>query len=115
MFWLGPPTVSRFWPNSQEKNENRIFDPSAKSCRELELRSSGVIYRDGAASNTQKNVAPPKRAIFDLMLHLWSENFIKKNFFGVEKSNVGNRPKRVLAKFRADRSHPRRVNGRTKK
>ena len=33
----------------------------------------------------------------------------------VEKSNVGNRLKRVLAKFHADRSHPRGVNGRSKK
>ena len=30
---------------------------------------------------------------------------------GVEKSNVRNRLKRVLAKFRANRSHPRGVNG----
>ena len=27
-------------------------------------------------------------------------------FSGVEKSKVANRPTRVLAKFRADRSHP---------
>ena len=33
---------------------------------------------------------------------------------GIETSNVGNRLKRVLAKFRADRSHPRGVNGRSK-
>ena len=35
-------------------------------------------------------------------------------FWDVDKSNVGNRLKRVLPKFRADRSHPSRVNGRSK-
>ena len=34
--------------------------------------------------------------------------------FGVEKSKVANRLKRVLPKFRADRSHVRGVNGRSK-
>ena len=57
-------------------------------------------------------MAPPKRVILDFMLTFFSENFIK-TFLGVEKSNVGNRLKRVLAKFRADRSHPRGVNGRS--
>ena len=37
-----------------------------------------------------------------------------KSFLGVEKWNVGDRLKRVLAKFEADRSHPRGVNGRSK-
>ena len=38
------------------------------------------------------------------------------NFFegAVEKSNVGNRLKRILAKFEADRSHVHGVNGRSK-
>ena len=35
-------------------------------------------------------------------------------FSGVEKSKVANRLKRVLPKFRADRSHVRGVNGRSK-
>ena len=33
---------------------------------------------------------------------------------GVEKSQVANPPKRILPKFRADRSHVRGVNGRSK-
>ena len=36
-----------------------------------------------------------------------------KIYWGVEKSNVRNRLNCVLAKFRADRSHPRGVNGRS--
>ena len=35
-------------------------------------------------------------------------------FFGVEKSKVANRLKRVFPKFEAKRSHPRGVNGRSK-
>ena len=39
---------------------------------------------------------------------------MQKIFVGVEKSNVGNRLKRVFPKFEPDRSHPRGVNGRLK-
>ena len=46
---------------------------------------------------------------------LFDPNFLTNNFFfGVEKRNVGNRLKRVLAKFRADPSRFRGVNGRSK-
>ena len=118
MFWLGPPTVSRFWPKSQEKNENRPFYPYAKSCRELKLSSSGVIFRDGAANNAQKFIAPPKQLVLDLTLDLHGDfllrKFHPKFFVGVKKWNVGDRLKRVLAKFEANRSYPRGVNGRSK-
>ena len=40
--------------------------------------------------------------------------FCRKKVFGVEISEVANRLKRVLPKFRADRSHVRGVNGRSK-
>ena len=118
--WSGwaPPTVSRFWPKGQEKNENRPFYPSAKSCRELKLSSSGVIFQDGAANNAQKFIAPPKQLVLDLTLHLHGDFLLRKfhpNFFvGVKKWNVGDRLKRVLAKFEANRSYPRGVNGRSK-
>ena len=39
------------------------------------------------------------------------QSFRRKQNFGVETRNVGDRPKRVLAKFRADRSLVRGVNG----
>ena len=42
------------------------------------------------------------------------ENCTNFDFLGVEKWNVGNRLKRVLAKFQADRSHVWGVNGRSK-
>ena len=41
-------------------------------------------------------------------------NFSTSNFFDVEKSNVANRLKRVLPKFRGNRSEVRGVNGRSK-
>ena len=41
----------------------------------------------------------------------FDQNLSPNFFFGVEKWNVGNRLKRVLAKFQANRSHPRGVNG----
>ena len=40
---------------------------------------------------------------------------VSKNVFDVEKWNVGNRPKRVLAKFGGDPSFVRDVNGDSKK
>ena len=38
--------------------------------------------------------------------------FFEKKFFGVKKSKIANRPKRVLPKFRADPSHVCRFRGR---
>ena len=45
------------------KKGNQPFYPSAKSCRELKLSSSGVNFRGRSARNAQKFIAPPKRAI----------------------------------------------------
>ena len=46
-------------------------------------------------------------------LFFWKKSHQQK-CLGVEKWNVGNRLKRVLAKFGADRSYVRGVNGRSK-
>ena len=59
-------------------------------------------------------VAPQKLHQISEKRNFRSEIFAKQKFVGVEKCNVGNRLKRVLAKFRADRSHVRGVNGRSK-
>ena len=48
-------------------------------------------------------------AIFDF---LTPKFFFRIFFFGVKKSKIANRPKRVLPKFRADPSHVRKVRGR---
>ena len=39
---------------------------------------------------------------------------VERKFFGVEKSNVGNRLKRVFPNFQAERSEVRGVNDRSK-
>ena len=45
----------------------------------------------------------------------FGQNFsAEKNFLSVEKSNVGNHPKRVFPNSQAKRSHPRGVNVRSK-
>ena len=43
-----------------------------------------------------------------------NRKFLRKKFFGVEKSKFANRLKRALPKFRGDRSGGRGVNGRSK-
>ena len=45
----------------QEKNGNRSFYPSAKSRTEPKMFSSGVIFRDGSASDAQKFIAIPEQ------------------------------------------------------
>ena len=106
-------SVSQFWAKSQQKNRKSSLNPLTKERRDLIFWGNGVIFRGESAVYAQKFVAPPKRPIFDLMLHFRSKHFLKK-VLGVEKSNVRNRLKRVLAKFRANRSHPRGVNVRSK-
>ena len=88
----------------------------------------GLRTRPSEAKNLQEsdfdvknNLAPPKSAENDEK-PIRSRNFFRKKifrifffrkiFFGVKKSKIPNRPKRVLLKFRADPSHVRRVPGR---
>ena len=59
--------------------------------------------------DVKKGLAPPKSTENDEK-HVSEPNI----FFVVEKSKVVNRLKRVLPKFRADRSHVRGVNDRSK-
>ena len=74
-----------------------------------------MIFDEESASDAQKFLAPPKLVILEIN---WRQIFPHqkhfKNILSVEEWNVGNRLKRVLAKFRADRSHPRGVNGLSK-
>ena len=56
---------SQFWPKIMKKNPYRPLTPSSKSHTELNLSSSGVIFRARRAGNAQKCVAPPKRLVVD--------------------------------------------------
>ena len=57
----------------QGKIRNRPFYPSPKSRIELKLGSSGVIFRDGSASDAQKFIAPPKQT-FCFLARLFSSD-----------------------------------------
>ena len=61
--------------------------------------------------DVKKSLAPPKSAENDEKPKKNPKKNQKK-IFGAKKSKVANLPKRVLPKFRADRSHVRRVCGR---
>ena len=63
-----------------------IGQSNAKNCKEF----AGDVRIDVAPQKISKNVE--KR-----------EKFCDKKMFDVEKRNVGNRPKRIFAKFRGDR------------
>ena len=112
--------LKSFLPKVGGKNRNCLFYRSAKSRRELKIKTLGVTFRGASAYYVQKSIAPQKQAVcrfsddFFFLTINFIKNFCQKNFFGVEKSNVGNRLKRVLAKFRGDRSLVRGVNGRSK-
>ena len=111
---------SHFWPKVRGKNWNYLFYPSAKSCRELKIKTLGVTFRGASAYYVQKSIAPQKQAVcrfsddFFFLTKIFIKKFCQKNVFGVQKWNVGNRLKRVFPKFEAERSHPRGVNGRSK-
>ena len=80
-------SVSRFWAKSQRKNRKSFLNPITKERNDLRFGENGVIFRGESAINTQKFVAPPKRAIFDLVLTFCSENFIK-NIFWASKNQM---------------------------
>ena len=62
------------------------------------------IHSSSKTSLFQKNSSPK----------FFASNFFWKNFFSVEKWKIANRLKRVLAKFRRDRSFIWGLNGRSK-
>ena len=51
---------SHFWPKVMTKNGVYRFYPSAKSRRELKIKTSGVIFRGTSAYYVEKAMAPPK-------------------------------------------------------
>ena len=71
-------SVSRFWAKSRRKIRKSSLNPFTTERRDLISWGNGVIFRGESAVYAQKFVGPPKRTIFDLMLHFCCENFIKK-------------------------------------
>ena len=82
------------------------FYPFAKDRREKINELQAITFDDESASDDEKCLAPPKQAKRPKKV---AKFFVLKIFFGVEKSKVANRLKRVLPKFRADPSHVRGV------
>ena len=70
-------------------------------------------YLNGSDFDVKNRLAPQKSVENDEKL-IFETNFLSIFFFGVEKSKVANRPKRMLPKFGADRSQVRGVKGRSK-
>ena len=72
---------SHFWPKVGGKNRNYLFYPSAKSRRELKIKTLGVTFRGASAYYIQKSIAPQKQAVcrFSDDFFFW-RNFSSKNF-----------------------------------
>ena len=91
-----PPVAKK---NGKTKSETHAFlmnfgrtdlligQSKAKNCKE----SDGDVGIGVAPQKPSKNIEKRKK-------------FRDKKFFDIEKQNVGNRPKRVFAKFRCERS-----------
>ena len=86
-------TDKKIWPSKAKYLEEFDFDVKTS----LAPPKSAENYEKPKKKNRKKNFAEKK---------------IQKIFFGVKKSKVANRSKRLLPKFRADRSHVRGVRGR---
>ena len=55
--------LKSFLAESREKNWNYLFYPSAKSRRELKIKTLGVTFRGASAYYVQKSIAPQKKAV----------------------------------------------------
>ena len=80
-----------------------------QTCKYDESEAKSIEQLD---FDVQTSPDPPKSVENDEKPMSESEKNYANNFFSVKKSKIANRPKRVLPKFRADRSQVRRVRGR---
>ena len=55
--------VKSFLAEGGGKNRNYLFYPSAKSRRELKIKTLGVTFRGASAYYVQKSIAPQKQAV----------------------------------------------------
>ena len=69
--------LKSFLAESREKNWNYLFYPSAKSRRELKIKTLGVTFRGASAYYVQKSIAPQKKAVCQFS----DENFFDENFY----------------------------------
>ena len=90
--------LTTFWA-TKRLTDLEICPSEAKNLEEADFDVQKSLARPKSVENYEKPKKNPKK------------NFNKK-IFGVKKSKVANRPKRVLPKFRGDQSHVRRGRGR---
>ena len=86
----------------------------SKCHTDLKIDESEAKFIEQLDFVVQKNLAPPKSIENHEKPEKKSKKKFRKQIFGVKKSKIANRPKRVLPKFRGDPSHVRRINGRSK-
>ena len=68
--------LKSFLAESREKNWNYLFYPSAKSRRELKIKTLGVTFRGASAYYVSKSIAPQKQAV----CRFSDEFFFDENF-----------------------------------
>ena len=71
---------------------------SSKGRTELQISLSGAKNAEEVAGDVQKFVAPQKTGE-NTKKQIFFRKILRKKIFGVEKRNVGDRLKRVFAKF----------------
>ena len=108
------PRFARFPTSVLTWHHQDAFKTASKPRTDLRTRPSAAKCLQELDFDVQKSLAPPK-SVENCEKPKKNEKKSKKNRkkkFGAKKSKVANLPKRVLPKFRADRSHVRRVRGR---
>ena len=77
---------------SREKNWNYLFYPSAKSRRELKIKTLGVTFRGASAYYVQKSIATQKKAVCQFSdENVFDEDFDRKFspiFFSTSKNEM---------------------------
>ena len=101
--------ISRFLSRIHQKHKVYHFYPFIKARNEKINELQAITFRDLSATSAETGLAPPKRAKRQKKIQKFLKFF--QIIFGVEKSKVANRLKRIFPKFCADRSHVRGVNG----
>ena len=115
--------LKSFLAESRGTNWNYLFYPSAKSRRELKIKTLGVTFRGASAYYVQKSIAPQKQAVcrFSVEKIFWrkfyrkfspiffrcrkmkcresSETRFPKVWGRTEPSSGGKRPVKVLQNF----------------
>ena len=86
--------LKSFLAESRGKNWNYLFYPSAKSRRELKIKTLGVTFRGASAYYVQKSTAPQKQRVCRFsdeifFAKIFIKIFCQKKIFVVENEMLG--------------------------